>query len=86
MEMPKNRFKAALTTGAHQLGIWNTVGGNTVPEMLAGAGFDWVLVDCEHAAVETVEVLPALQAIGQTPEVSAIVRPARLAGATPSPT
>ncbi|WP_424973008.1 HpcH/HpaI aldolase family protein [Dinoroseobacter sp. S76] len=76
MEMPKNHFKAALKTGAHQLGIWNTVGGNTVPEMLAGAGFDWVLVDCEHAAVETVEVLPALQAIGQTPEVSAIVRPA----------
>ncbi|MEM0921508.1 MAG: aldolase/citrate lyase family protein [Pseudomonadota bacterium] len=76
MEMPKNRFKAALKSGAHQLGIWNTVGGNTVPEMLAGAGFDWVLVDCEHAAVETVEVLPALQAIGQLPETSAIVRPA----------
>ncbi len=76
MDMPKNRFKAALTTGTHQLGIWNTVGGNTIPEMLAGAGFDWVLVDCEHAAVETVEVLPALQAIGQSPEVSAIVRPA----------
>jgi len=47
-----------------------------VPELLAGTGFDWVLVDCEHAAIETVEVLPALQAIGQNPTVSVLVRPA----------
>ena len=76
MTPPKNRFKARLRAGEQQIGIWNTIGGNTVPEMLAGAGFDWVLVDCEHSAVETVEVLPALQAIGQYPEVSAVVRPA----------
>ncbi|ABD57052.1 HpcH/HpaI aldolase family protein [Jannaschia sp. CCS1] len=76
MDLPKNHFKAALHEGRSQIGLWNTIGGNTVPEMLGGAGFDWVLVDCEHSAVEAVEVLPALQAIGQTPEVSAIVRPA----------
>ncbi|MBS1301201.1 aldolase/citrate lyase family protein [Loktanella sp. SALINAS62] len=76
MQNPTNLFKAALRDGRHQLGVWNSLGGNTVAEMLAGAGFDWVLVDCEHAAIETVEVLPALQAIGQYPQVSAIVRPA----------
>ncbi len=76
MDMPKNRFKAALLRGRSQIGLWNTIGGNTVPELLGGAGFDWVLIDCEHAAIETVEVLPALQAIGQMPDVSAIVRPA----------
>ncbi|MFD1341512.1 HpcH/HpaI aldolase family protein [Litorisediminicola beolgyonensis] len=76
MNLPKNLFKARLAAGEQQIGIWNTLGGNTVPEMLAGAGYDWVLVDCEHAAVETIEVLPALQAIGQYPEVSAVVRPA----------
>lgn len=76
MDNPQNRFKAALKQGRHQLGIWNTLGGNTVPEMLGGAGFDWVLIDCEHAPLETVEVLPALQAIAAYPEVSAIVRPA----------
>ncbi|WP_375256208.1 HpcH/HpaI aldolase/citrate lyase family protein [Yoonia sp.] len=74
MKNPKNQFKAALAANQRQLGIWNTVGGNSVPELLGGAGFDWVLVDCEHAAVETVEVLPALQAIGQHPETSAVVR------------
>jgi 4-hydroxy-2-oxoheptanedioate aldolase len=76
IDLPQNRFKTRLLAGESQLGIWNTIGGNTVPEMLGGAGFDWVLVDCEHAAVETVEVQAALQAIGQRPEVSAVVRPA----------
>ncbi len=74
MKNPMNRFKAGLTSGQRQLGIWNTIGGNTVPELLGGSGFDWVLVDCEHSAVETVEVLPALQAIGQNPDTSAVVR------------
>ena len=75
MKNPKNLFKAALREGRHQIGIWNTIGGNTVAEALAGAGYDWVLIDCEHAPVETADVLPALQAIGQYPDVSAIVRP-----------
>lgn len=75
MKNPTNLFKARLKQ-RHQIGIWNTIGGNTVPELLGGAGFDWVLVDCEHSAIETVEVLPALQAIAANPQVSAIVRPA----------
>ena len=75
MDLPKNLFKARLKAGQHQLGIWNTIGGNTVAELLAGAGFDWVLVDCEHSAIEMVEVLPALQAIAGYPEVAGVVRP-----------
>ena len=76
MRNPENKFKKVLREGRHQLGIWITIGGNTVPELLGGAGFDWVLIDCEHSAIEAVEVLPALQAIGQHPDVSAVVRPA----------
>ena len=76
MDLPRNSFKAALEARRHQLGIWNTIGGNSVAEALASCGYDWVLVDCEHAAVETVEVLPALQAIAGFPGVSSVVRPA----------
>lgn len=76
MKNPTNKFKAALKEGRHQLGIWNTIGGNTVPEMLAGAGFDWMLIDCEHAAVETIDVQTALQAAAGFPSVSSVVRPA----------
>lgn len=76
MKNPANHFKAALKERRHQTGIWNTVGGNTVPDLLGGAGFDWVLVDCEHGFIETIEVLPALQAIAAHPGVSGLVRPA----------
>jgi len=76
MKNPENLFKSRLSSKGCQLGIWNTIGGNTIPEMLGGAGFDWILVDCEHAAIEAVEVLPALQAIGQNPTCPAVVRPA----------
>lgn len=76
MKNPENRFKAALKAGRHQIGIWNSIGGNTVPEMLAGCGFDWVLVDTEHSPVDVNDVLPALQAIAAYPGTSALVRPA----------
>jgi 4-hydroxy-2-oxoheptanedioate aldolase len=76
MKLPRNYFKAAIRGDRPQIGVWNTAGGNTIPEMLGGAGYDWVLVDCEHAAIETIEVINALQAIGQFPETSALVRPA----------
>ena len=75
MELPKNRFKAALKEGRHQLGIWNSISGSTVPEAMAAVGFDWVLIDTEHAMTEAHQVQPALQAIAGYPEVSAIVRP-----------
>ena len=76
MKNPENRFKTALREGRHQLGIWNAIGGNIVPEVLASCGFDWVVVDTEHSPVEVTDVLPALQAIAGYPDVSAIVRPA----------
>ncbi|MCV2869631.1 aldolase/citrate lyase family protein [Defluviimonas sp. WL0002] len=76
MKNPRNRFKAALQAGRQQIGLWNTIGGNTVPELLAGCGFDWVVIDTEHSPVEAVEVLPALQAMAAWPEVSPVVRPA----------
>lgn len=76
MELPVNRFKAALKAGRQQIGIWNTIGGNTVPELLAGAGFDWMVIDTEHSPVELVDILPALQAAAAYPETATVVRPA----------
>ena len=75
MQNPTNEFKARLKAGEVQIGLWNTMGGLAVPEILAGAGYDWVLVDCEHSAVEAVEVEPALQTIAGYPGLSGLVRP-----------
>jgi 4-hydroxy-2-oxoheptanedioate aldolase len=76
MDLPRNAFKAALKAGRVQTGIWNAIPGPVVTEMLALAGFDWVLVDTEHAPAEVTDVLPALQTLAAYPSVSALVRPA----------
>lgn len=75
MDLPKNRFKAALKDGRHQLGFWNTISGPIVPEALAAIGFDWIVVDTEHTTTEAFQVHSSLQAIAAYPEVSAVVRP-----------
>ncbi len=75
MDLPKNHFKAALHDRTPQIGIWNSIGSNSVPEALATVGFDWIVVDTEHSPVEPTKVMNALQAIAAYPDVSAIVRP-----------
>lgn len=74
MKNPENRLKRALNAGAMQLGIWHTFGGSLNAELLASAGYDWVLLDTEHAAVEVSEVLASLQAVAAWPQTSAVVR------------
>ena len=75
MDLPRNRFKAALREGRHQLGIWCSLGGPTVAELLAVCGYDWLVIDTEHSPLEATDVLPALQALAAYPEVSPVVRP-----------
>lgn len=75
MDLPRNRFKATLKAGHHQLGFWNTISGPIVPEALAAIGFDWIVVDTEHTTTEAFQVHHSLQAIAAYPEVSAVVRP-----------
>ncbi len=74
MELPKNTFKKALAEGRRQIGLWCAIPDSGVAEMLAGCGFDWLLFDTEHAALDEVHVLPLLQAVAPYP-VHAIVRP-----------
>jgi len=75
MDMPVNRFKEGLRAGRQQIGLWNSLPGGYVAEVLAGAGFDWIVVDTEHAPADPLTVLPALQAMAPYP-VAPVVRPA----------
>lgn len=77
MEHPKNKFKAALKNMQHQRGLWCTIPDSGVAEMLAGCGFDWLLFDTEHSAMDALTVLPMLQAAAPYP-VSTVVRPTSL--------
>lgn len=70
-----NPFKTAITGRQRQIGLWSSLCSNIVAEVIAGAGFSWVLIDAEHAPNELSSVLLQLQAMrGGTAE--AVVRPA----------
>jgi len=73
MELPRNAFKAALKAGKKQIGIWNAIPHSLSVEMLAGCGYDWILLDTEHAPLASPAVLPLLQAVAPYP-VTPIVR------------
>lgn len=72
---PTNVFKRALREGRTQIGIWCALGSGTGAEILAHAGFDWVLIDTEHAPNELPGVLEQLRAL-QGGTASPVVRPA----------
>ena len=73
----KNSFKTALREGRLQNGLWCTINDSLVAEMCAQLGFDWMLFDTEHSALDPLAVLPLLQAVGPYP-TTAIVRPGSL--------
>jgi 4-hydroxy-2-oxoheptanedioate aldolase len=75
MELPVNTFKRALAEGRQQIGLWNSIPGPVAAEAAASAGFDWVVIDTEHAHTDVPQVLGMLQAMAPYP-VSAVVRPA----------
>lgn len=75
MNLPVNAFKRALAEGRQQIGLWNSIPGPLVAEALATAGFDWIVIDTEHAVTDIPDTLAMMQAMAPYP-VSAVVRPA----------
>jgi 4-hydroxy-2-oxoheptanedioate aldolase len=66
-ELPKNRFKSALHEGRRQVGLWSSLSSNYSVEVIAGAGFDWILLDTEHSPNDLESVLTQLQAAAPYP-------------------
>jgi 4-hydroxy-2-oxoheptanedioate aldolase len=68
-DLPLNHFKRGLAAGVPQIGLWLSMTSPVATEIVAGAGFDWVLVDMEHSANDLVEVGAHLRAaVGGTAE------------------
>src|SRR6267142_3418487 len=74
MELPTNVFKRALQKGQPQIGLWVGLADSYVAELIASTGFDWLLIDAEHAPNDPRTVLRQLQAMAPYP-VHPIVRP-----------
>ena len=74
MQVPSNHFKSALRKGEMQLGLWSGLSSHVTVELLANAGFDWLLLDTEHSPNELPMVHSQLQAIARG-AAHPIVRP-----------
>lgn len=67
MNLPENAFKRALRAGTPQIGLWSSLSSNYTVEVIAGAGFDWILLDSEHSPADIENLLTQLQAAAPYP-------------------
>jgi 4-hydroxy-2-oxoheptanedioate aldolase len=74
MQLVNNSFKRSLRQGIPQYGLWVGLADAYVAELLATTGFDWLLIDGEHAPNDPRNVLAQLQAVAAYP-VHPVVRP-----------
>ncbi|MGY5808753.1 4-hydroxy-2-oxoheptanedioate aldolase [Rhizobium sp. LEGMi198b] len=74
MPAPKNLFKQALKEGRAQIGLWQALANAYTVEICAGAGYDWLLLDAEHAPNDVPLLVSQLQAMKGTAS-HAVIRP-----------
>ena len=69
-----NGFVKALCAGEPKIGLWQALATPYTAEICAGAGFDWLLFDGEHAPNTLPTLLAQLQAVSGYP-VEPVARP-----------
>ena len=67
MPMPPNSFKQTLQQGQMQLGLFLALGNALSAEVLATCGYDYLLIDAEHAVNDLRSIQSQLQAIAAYP-------------------
>ena len=69
-----NAFRQLLRAAGSKppIGTWISSASPIVAEAIGHAGFDWGVVDMEHAPLDMMEVLHLLQALGNTKMVSVV--------------
>jgi len=73
MDLPVNRFKCAIKSSKVQLGLWCNFPTYQTIELLAGSGFDWLLLDMEHSPND-IGSLTAQLIAAQVGTASSVVR------------
>ncbi len=69
---PEVSLKTRLARNELTIGSWVTLAHLLIPEILAPAGFDWLVVDMEHSSIGLSELLPliiSIEANGMVPLV-----------------
>ncbi|MEY4698510.1 MAG: hypothetical protein RIT14_2938 [Pseudomonadota bacterium] len=75
MMPPTNRIKRGLAEGRQMVGLWNSLPGPLVAELLATCGFDWIVIDTEHAVTDIPDTMAMMQAMAPY-RTQVAVRPA----------
>jgi 4-hydroxy-2-oxoheptanedioate aldolase len=75
MRAPLNEFKRRLHAGEPLDGLWMSLASPITAEALGLLGYDWLLFDTEHSAVDLAQVQPLLQA-ASAGDSNLVVRPA----------
>ncbi len=73
MPAPKNVFKENLAKGTLQIGCWLGMSDSYAAEISTTAGFDWLLIDGEHAPNDLRSIMRQLQVVQPSPS-HAVVR------------
>ncbi len=63
----ENPFKAAISSGENVIGLWLSLANAYSAEICATAGFQWLLIDGEHAPNDVRSTLAQLQAVAPYP-------------------
>ena len=72
-EVFTNTAKARLKKGEKLTAAWVQLGSPIAAEIMAQAGYDMLVVDCEHAPIDPSTLFPILQAVNGY-ETTAIAR------------
>jgi 2-dehydro-3-deoxyglucarate aldolase len=69
-----NRFRQRLLAGEPLIGCWLSLASPITTEVVGVAGFDWLLLDAEHAPNDVLSLIPQLMALKDSPSAP-VVRP-----------
>jgi 2-dehydro-3-deoxyglucarate aldolase len=69
-----NAFRRQLQAQQRLIGCWLSLGSPITTEVVGVAGFDWLLIDCEHAPNDVLSILPQLLALKDSVSAT-VVRP-----------
>ena len=74
MRTPTNLFKQALKECRPQIGLWMGLASDYSAEICALAGFDWLVIDGEHAPNDLGRILAQLKTLAAYPGSHAVAR------------
>ena len=66
MDIPQNKFKHRLASKEKLIGSWLMSGSPVIAEAMGSVGFDYLVLDMEHVAIDVPDAMAMLQAIEAT--------------------